>query len=79
MSVTHFEGTCDVCGETITFDHDSKDGMIDLYPVDDSYENGFGTYVRHYATAPNGANPDCAVYSSLVVTKPPTKDNEGAE
>lgn len=76
MSTTHFEGICDVCGETITFDHDYKDEIIDIYPVDDSYENGIATYIRHYATAPKEANPNCAVYSSMLISKPTQNSKE---
>jgi hypothetical protein len=60
---THFEGQCDVCGAPITLDYDTASGVIDY----DLMEDGrMRTWIRHYATAPPGANPDCAVYSSVV-------------
>jgi hypothetical protein len=62
-----FEGTCDVCGADIALDHDPSQGIIDIgYDVETSGEWHIYTWMRHYATAPPGANPDCAVYSSRV-------------
>lgn len=58
----HFEGTCDVCGEPISLDWDMTQGVID-YLIED---NLMVTWVRHYATAPPEANPECAIYSSRV-------------
>ena len=61
--VMRFEGTCDVCGETIS---------LEIDPIRDGVDYGITgdgrvyTWVRHYATAPPDANPDCAVYSSRV-------------
>lgn len=65
--MTRFEGTCNVCGKPISLEHDPhRDGMIDLL-----LENGrLVTWVRHYATTPEGANPDCAIYSSRVYEVP---------
>lgn len=60
----HFQGTCDVCGAAISLDFDSNDGIID-YKV--SPDGRMITWIRHYATAPKDANPDCAVYSSEVM------------
>lgn len=66
MTISHFEGTCCVCGERLAFDHDyERDGVIDINlrgRGDGTLQAG--TWIRHYATAPPGANPDCAVYSS---------------
>jgi hypothetical protein len=62
MEAIHFEGKCDVCHEPIAMDYDSSGGIIDYY-ID---QGRMVTWVRHYATAPAGANPDCAVYSSKV-------------
>lgn len=61
--VLHFEGICDVCGERISTDWETGSGAIDT-----GYdEKGrLYTWIRHYATAPEDANPDCAIYSSRV-------------
>jgi hypothetical protein len=57
-----FTGPCDICGETIDITLDYADGIYDT-----GFEDGkVVTWVRHYATAPEGANPDCAKYSSTV-------------
>jgi hypothetical protein len=61
--VRHFEGSCDVCGGAIALDWHPADGIID-YDIDD--DGRMFTWVRHYATAPPGADPRCAVYSSVV-------------
>lgn len=58
-----FEGLCDVCGEPISLSYDPTQGMID-FAIDG---NRMRTRVRHYATAPEGANPNCAIYSSPVI------------
>lgn len=60
----HFEGTCDVCGAVISLDYSFSQGLID-YGIDE--QNRMYTWVRHYAVAPDGANPDCAIYSSRVI------------
>jgi hypothetical protein len=63
-STDHYEGTCDVCGAAISLDFDRTRGdMIDI-----GIEEGgrVYTWIRHYATAPSDANPDCAKYSSRV-------------
>lgn len=57
-----FKGTCDVCGKEIGFEWDEQ-FMID-YLVDEN--DKLITWLRHYAIAPKGANPDCAIYSSRV-------------
>lgn len=59
----HFEGKCDVCHESISMTWNWADGIID-YGYDDN--NRMFTWMRHYAIAPRGVNPDCAVYSSRV-------------
>lgn len=59
----HFEGTCDVCGAPISTDYDPSQGIIDVGFDDDGR---VFTWIRHYATAPPSANPNCAVYSSRV-------------
>lgn len=59
----HFEGICDVCGEAISMSWNWADGIID-YGFDENMQ--MFTWVRHYAIAPLGANPDCAAYSSRV-------------
>lgn len=61
--VIHFEGTCDVCGAPLVYDYDPLTSMIDS---DVDSEGRMITWIRHYATAPRGANPDCAIYSSTV-------------
>ena len=58
-----FRGTCAVCGEQIEHEWNSNHGMIDYKITDD---NKMVTWIRHYGTAPAGANPDCEVYSSEV-------------
>lgn len=58
-----FKGICDVCGAPITLEFDWSQGMIDYIVQDDG---SLITWMRHYATAPEGANPDCAIYSSRV-------------
>jgi hypothetical protein len=59
-----FEGTCDVCGDPISLDYNfRKHGVIDVAFTDDGTVY---TWIRHFATAPADANPDCAVYSSRV-------------
>lgn len=60
--VMHFEGTCDVCGDPISLDWHWKFGIID-YGFDNEV---MFTWMRHYATAPAGANPNCAIYSSRI-------------
>lgn len=58
MKRSRFEGRCDVCKQKISLEHDTREGIIDMGITD------FGTpytWIRHYATAPEGANPDCAV------------------
>lgn len=61
--MTHFEGTCDICGEPISLDWDfAGPGVIDIGIDGDLVY----TWIRHYATAPEGANPDCAKYFSTV-------------
>lgn len=60
----HFEGTCDVCGVAISHDYHVSEGIIDYKYTSDGR---MVTWIRHYATAPAGANPNCAVYSSEVV------------
>lgn len=70
--IRHFEGTCDVCGEAIYLTYDLKrDGMID-YKF--NKQGRMVTWVRHYATAPENANPHCAVYSSEVVEVVPVAE-----
>ena len=58
-----------MCGALITIDHDPTKGMIDVAMSD--FDGPVFTWVRHYATAPEGADPRCAVISSRVflVTK----------
>jgi hypothetical protein len=63
MGVSRYEGTCDVCGAPISLEFDDRDGIIDIGIRE---EGGVYTWIRHYATAPPGANPDCARYSSEV-------------
>jgi hypothetical protein len=66
LEVLHFEGACDVCGAQLTMDHCFQvDGLID-YGIES--DGRMYTWRRHYATAPVGANPDCAIYSSRVWT-----------
>jgi len=62
-----FEGRCDVCGADIATDYDPKTGIIDIGITE---EGRAFTWIRHYATAPPDANPDCAVYSSRVYEVP---------
>jgi hypothetical protein len=58
----HFEGTCDVCGQTITFDFDyDTQGIIDSWIDEDSW----GTWIRHIG----GPDPNCSRYSSQVTAK----------
>ncbi len=66
-----FAGICDICGEGIAYFYDGSRGIIDIYI--DSKNEIIYTYVRHYATAPSNADPDCAKYSSPVyqVEMPP--------
>jgi hypothetical protein len=59
----YFEGVCDVCSAAISTDWSLVDGMID-YKI--AADGRVITWIRHYATAPAGANPDCAIYSSEV-------------
>lgn len=64
----HFEGNCDVCGARIEMDYPSE-GIIDVaFEEDPEDPNRYRVYtwMRHYATAPSDADPDCAVYSSRV-------------
>jgi hypothetical protein len=59
-----FVGFCDVCGHSITSSNDhTRDGISDIYITK---EGKAYALTRHYATAPEYANPDCAVYSSPV-------------
>lgn len=67
MTIQRFEGTCDVCGKEIVIEHDPAQGIID-YSFTDEWR--VFTWIRHYATAPKDANPDCAVYSSRVYEVP---------
>jgi hypothetical protein len=59
-----FEGTCDVCGDPISLEY--LDG--DVVGITD--EGRVYTWRRHYSTAPEGANPDCARYFSVVYEVP---------
>jgi hypothetical protein len=61
--IDRFEGTCDVCGAPIVFEYDRTKGIVDIGIEDDGRVY---TWIRHYATAPPEANPDCAIYSSRV-------------
>lgn len=61
--IVHFEGTCNVCGAALSLDHDFNSVLID-YGYDK--DNRLHTWIRHYATAPPDANPDCAKYFSTV-------------
>lgn len=61
--VAYYEGICDVCGNRILAVLGS-DEMID-YWVDD--QDRLHTWLRHYATAPEDADPRCAIYSSDVI------------
>lgn len=71
-TIDHFEGTCDVCGAPISLDFDRATGIVDIQVAPDGR---VGTWMRHYATAPPGANPDCARYSSSVwLTEPESTD-----
>lgn len=66
--IRRYEGTCDVCGAPISTEVDSNVGFIlDIAYTD---EGRAFTWIRHYATAPEGANSDCAVYSSRVYEVP---------
>lgn len=60
----YFQGTCDVCGAVIDLEYNTNEGVIDCKAAPDGRTI---TWIRHYATAPRGANPDCAIYSSEVV------------
>lgn len=60
----HFQGTCVVCRTTIDHEYSTGEGVMDHSATPDGR---MVTWVRHYATAPVGANPDCAIYSSEVV------------
>jgi hypothetical protein len=60
-AVRRFRGPCDVCGSQIEVT--LVLGYIDIFITDD---DRVGSWVRHYATAPPGADPDCARYSSRV-------------
>ena len=62
--IQKYEGTCDVCGELISMEHDRNvDGIIDYAVTDEGQEY---TWIRHIA----GKNPDCSVYSSRVYEVP---------
>lgn len=76
MTVTRYEGSCGVCGENIVFIWDHTDGIVDIgIRINDQGEvTGSYTWVRHYATAPIGANPDCAHYFSEVDAVAVTKE-----
>jgi hypothetical protein len=57
-----FVGTCDVCGAPLEFflgEHDQVDIGVDA-------DFRVYTWIRHYATAPPDADPDCARVSSRV-------------
>ena len=62
-SVDHYAGVCDVCGDPLELTLDRRDGLVDIVVTEDGLVY---TWMRHYATAPPGANPACAVYSSRV-------------
>lgn len=62
--VRRFEGFCDVCGVALEHIVRPDDGVMDT-GFDEEHQVIY-TWIRHYATAPAGANPDCAVYSSRV-------------
>ena len=76
MTTERFEGTCDVCGAAIALDWNPAEGIIDLVPPRDGQPAY--TWIRHYATAPPGANPDCARYFSRVyeVSDPASEPKE---
>jgi len=62
--IRQFRGICDVCGDPIEFVYDDEQtGCIDFGIADDGH---IYTWIRHYATAPAGADPDCARYFSTV-------------
>lgn len=67
----YFIGECDVCGEAIATKHDPTQGVIDINILEDGR---IQTWIRHYATAPDNANPDCAKYSSEVYEVTPPKE-----
>lgn len=74
MSARHFEGTCDVCGAAIALD-DTTDALFDIGVTEDGRVY---TWIRHYATAPLGADPKCAIYSSVVwLTDDTPRSDEG--
>lgn len=58
-----FRGTCDVCGADIEKEHDLDAILIDYNVMDDGRRQ---IWIRHYATAPEGADPNCGRYSSKV-------------
>jgi hypothetical protein len=61
--IIYFEGTCDVCGGLITFAWDRRRVAVMDYSPE---AGGLAVRVRHYATAPEGADPNCAIYGSKV-------------
>lgn len=64
-----YEGTCDVCGEVLTGE------LSPGYDVAVDKDDRLYTWTRHYATAPEGANPDCARYFSVVFLVIPDQTN----
>ena len=63
MTVQRFEGVCSVCGAEVGYDYDWSQGIIDIGIEEDGR---VFTWIRHYATAPTGANPDCAKFASVL-------------
>lgn len=61
--VIYFKGNCDVCGEELSIEHSFSDALID-YAYDE--DGRLCIWTRHYAVAPENANPDCARYFSTV-------------
>jgi len=57
--LVHFRGTCDACGETITYVWDRATGVIDYTFNDDGK---LLTWIRHI----KGTDPKCRIYSSVV-------------
>jgi hypothetical protein len=62
--MTRFVGTCDVCGAHLEYVIGERDQVVADMGVD--ADSRVYTWIRHYATAPPDADPDCARISSRV-------------
>lgn len=57
-------GTCDVCGEPMPATIHVRGTFLGDWAVDD--DGTVYTWRRHYATAPPGEDPRCAIYFSRI-------------